>query len=281
MYSFLSDIGPICTEIYRNGWAEANAGNITLRLNDAELADRAAFRAVGAWETLGVPVPALGGEYFLVTASGCHLRRVEADPVRTCGVVRISDDGARFRVVWGLEDSMPTSEFSSHLLAHAVRGRVSGGAERVILHTHPPALIALGHARELDTRSLTLLLWSMHQEGVCLFPGGVAYLPFQISGGSEIAESTCRAFERHGMVMWEYHGIFASGTSLDHAFGMVQAAEKAAQIYRDACAMGGVRRALSADAIRAVADNFGFVPAPGILDAPAPRPDDRKLVSER
>ena len=68
------------------------------------------------------------------------------------------------------------------------------------------------------------------------------------------------------MVLCEFHGIFASGTDLDHAFGMVQAAEKAAQIYQSACMLGGVRRALSDREIQAIADNFGLTVTPGILN---------------
>lgn len=280
MYSFLTDITAVAPEIYRNGWAEANAGNISLRLNKAELEDHAVFRETAPWRPLSVSVPEIAGEYFLVTASGCHLRRIADDPEHTCGVVRIGDDGESYQIVWGLQGGEPTSEFASHLLAHVVRRRVSGGEERAILHTHPTALIALCHVREFDTRSLTRLLWSMHQEGVCLSSGGVAYLPFQISGGDAIAEATCRAFETHGMVMWEYHGILASGTSLDHAFGMVQSAEKAALIYRDACCMGGMRRALDLESIRAVAENFHLAPAPDVLDE-APKSRQYQKISER
>lgn len=281
MLSFLKEIVKTAPDIFRSGWAEANAGNISIRLTEAELADRAAFRADAPWQPLLTPVLGLANEYFLVTAAGCQLRNIAADPERTCGVLHIDADGAHYQTVWGLKDAQPTSEFFSHLLSHDVRKRVSGGAEHAVLHTHPATLVAMCHVREFDTRSLTRLLWSMHQEGVCLFPEGIAYLPFQISGGLEISKATCRAFEKHSMVLWEFHGVFASGNTLDHAFGMVQAAEKAAQIYQSACAMGGVRRALDAGTILAVANNFGLIPAPGILDDEPGKPAVSGRVSER
>ena len=62
--------------------------------------------------------------------------------------------------------------------SHAVRKEKSGGKERVILHTHPVTLAAMCHALELDSRKLTHLLWSMHPEGVCLFPGGIASVSY-------------------------------------------------------------------------------------------------------
>ncbi len=261
---YLDDLLLVADELARAGWAEANAGNVSVRLPDEALAELP-LGPGGPWTPLARPVPELAGEHMLVTARGCQMRLVSRRPQRDCGVLELSGDGAAWRVRWGLEGTTPTSELPSHLLSHAVRKARSGGAERVILHTHPPALIALCHVRAWDTRSLNQLLWSLHPEGVCLFPGALAYLPFAIPGSVEIAEQTCAAFAEHAMVLWEYHGVFASAPTADAAFGMVQAAEKAAVIYRDACAMGGVRRGLSPAQIRQVAASLGITPAPGIL----------------
>lgn len=267
MVSFLNALSVTSQDIFREGWAEANAGNITMRLSEAEVAECTEFRTDEPWQALSIPVPSLGGEFFLVTAKGSQIRNLAANLRRDCGILELSGDGRRFRVVWGLEGTLPTSEFFAHLLSHAVRKERSGGAERVILHTHPITLVAMCHALELDTHTLTRLLWSMHPEGICLFPGGIAYLPFAMPGSEEISRMTCRAFENHPMVLWEYHGVFASGTNLDHAYGMVQSAEKTAKIYQAACDMGGVRRALDDKTLRAIADNFHLTPAAGVLRA--------------
>jgi rhamnulose-1-phosphate aldolase len=266
MESFLFDLVRTSRDIAHAGWAEANAGNISVRLGPAELKDRELFSQDGPWVPLAIPTPSLGGEFFLVTAKGCQIRNIADFPRRDCGVLELNPAGDCYRVVWGLEGTVPTSEFFAHLLSHAVRKERSGGAERAILHTHPVTVVALCHAMELDTVSLTRLLWSMHPEGVCLFHGGIAYLPLAMPGSQEISRMTCKAFENHSMVLWEYHGIFASGTNLDHAFGMVQAAEKTALIYQSACMMGGVRRALSDRQIQTIADNFGLSVTPGILN---------------
>lgn len=266
MHSFLTDIIRTSRDICREGWAEANGGNITVRLDETQLSDRAVFHPDAPWKHLDISVPSLAGEYFLVTASGSQMRNIADYPSRDCGVLELSDDGAAYRVVWGLEDGgRPTSEFFAHLLSHAIRKEHSGGVERVILHTHPATLIALTHTRELDSRSLTRLLWGMHTEGVCLFPGGVAYLPYALPGSQEIARLTCDAFQSHSMVLWEFHGIFASGASLDQVFGMVQAAEKAAKVYQLSCTMGGMNQALSDRDIQSIADSLHITPIPGIL----------------
>lgn len=263
---FLDDLFRTTNDMAREGWAEANAGNITVRLTEEQLAEFSPLREDGAWLPLAIPVPSLAGECFLVTAKGCQIRNIAHYPRRDCGVIRLNGDGTAYRVVWGLEGTVPTSEFFAHLLSHAVRKEKSGGAERVLLHTHPVTLVALCHRMAPDSKALTKLLWSMHPEGVCLFPGGVAYVPFAVSGTEELSRLTCHAFETYSMVLWEYHGIFASGTTLDHAFGLVQSAEKCAKIYQAACAMGGVTRALDDAAIRAAADTFHLHPVDGVLD---------------
>lgn len=263
---FLEDLFHTTDDMAREGWAEANAGNITVRLTEEQLAELTPLRDDGPWLPLAIPVPTLAGECFLVTAKGCQIRNISHYPRRDCGVIRLSGDGTAYQIIWGLEGTVPTSEFFAHLLSHAVRKEKSGGAERVLLHTHPVTLVALCHRMAPDSKALTKLLWSMHPEGVCLFPGGVAFVPFAISGTEELSRLTCHAFETYSMVLWEYHGIFASGTTLDHAFGQVQAAEKCAKIYQAACTMGGVTRALDDAAIRAVADNFHLTTVEGVLD---------------
>lgn len=263
---FFDDFLRLTDDMAREGWAEANAGNLSIRLDGDALAQFPDRQCRGPWIPLAQPVPDLGGETLLVTAKGCQLRNVSHAPRRDCGLAELRADGGAYRPVWGFEGTAPTSELAAHLLSHQVRLRRSGGAERVILHTHPVTLIALCHVLEPDTRQLNRLLWGMHPEAVSLFPGGIAYLPFAIPGSAEIARATCEAFETYSMVLWEYHGIFASADTMDRAFGMVQAAEKAARIYQTACALGGVRRVLPDDAIAAVAASLRLTPVAGILD---------------
>lgn len=264
MESFLTEIIRIAQAVSDQGWAEANAGNISVRLDEKQLADRHKLADVGPKQTLEVPVPTLDGAYFLVTAAGCHLRNIPVDPAGTCGVVRITDGGHAYQVLWGFQSGgRPTSEFFAHLLSHAVR---KPHGERALIHSHPTTLMGLCHTRQLSTQSLTRLLWSMHPEGVCLFPDGIAYTPFMVAGTLPLANATCAAFEESGMVLWDFHGVFSSGRDLDHAYGKVQAAEKAAKIYQAACLMGGCHRVLSAEDIRAVSDSLGIHPLPGVLD---------------
>jgi ribulose-5-phosphate 4-epimerase/fuculose-1-phosphate aldolase len=46
----------------------------------------------------------------------------------------------------------------------------------------------------------------------------------------EIGRDTARLMEHHRLVLWPFHGIWGAGSSLDETFGMIDTAEKAAEV---------------------------------------------------
>jgi len=269
-----------CGDLTWKGWAERNAGNVSVRLTSDELASfggdiRTPRIGEEAWQTgidetwqaLPRLIPELANETFLVTGTGRYLRNVPVAPAENCGLLRLDETGGRYRLIWGFENgAKPTSELSAHLSAHAVRRRVSDNRDRVVLHTHPTNLIALCFTREFDSRSLTRLLWEMHAECIFVFPEGIGYLPWMMAGSEPIADATAGLFADRSMVVWEYHGVFASGADLDDAFGLIDTAEKAAGIYLAACQAGGIIRKPSDRILAAIAANFRKTPVPGVLE---------------
>jgi len=261
-----------CGDLAWKGWAERNAGNVSVRLTASEVEEFQLIYsdAVGekeSWNLLPRPIPELAGETFLVTGTGRYLRNVPVAPAENCGLLRLDDAGERYKLVWGFENGVkPTSELSAHLSAHAVRKQVSGNRDRVVLHTHPTNLIALCFTREFDSCSLTRLLWEMHAECIFVFPEGIGYLPWMMAGSEPIADATAGLFADRSMVLWEYHGVFASGADLDDAFGLIDTAEKAAGIYLAACQAGGIIRKPSSRMLAAIAANFGKIPVTGVLE---------------
>ena len=260
-----------CGILAAMGWAERNAGNVSIRLLEEEAVSlsQEGGSICGlpqAWTPLEVPEPALGGMAFLVTATGRYLRNVPAHPEENAGVVRLNAEGTAWTPIWGYAAGAgPTSELSAHLCSHRVRMLASDGTDRVILHTHPDRLIALTYALDLDTPALTRLLWEMHAECVVVFPDGVGYLPWMMAGTKGIADATARLFETRRMVLWQWHGIFASGAILDEAIGLVETAEKAAGILLLARQAGGVVHRPDAQTLAAIAANFGQTPEPEAL----------------
>jgi len=264
--SILALLSKTCGDMADRGWAERNAGNISVRLT-AEQASEFSQDFSGEWFPLEKPLINLSNEVFYVTGTGKFLRNVPLSPSENGGLLRLDDLGAKYQLVWGYENGVkPTSELPAHLAAHSVRKQASNGKDKVVLHTHPTKLIALTYSRELDTRSLTKLLWQMHAECIVVFPEGVGYLPWMMAGSETIAEKTAEMFRDRSMVVWEYHGVFATGEDLDEAFGLIDTAEKASSIYLAACQAGGVLRKPSDTVLAAIAANFGKIPAHGILD---------------
>ena len=67
---FLTEMIRTCTNMYAHGWDERNGGNISLLLDEAEVAAYADATHVLRTIPTGFAAPALEGKYFLVTGTG-------------------------------------------------------------------------------------------------------------------------------------------------------------------------------------------------------------------
>lgn len=264
---FLNEIIKTSNDIWEKGWAERNAGNISVRLAPEDLEHSGNFDFSAKWQQLNNRLPNLKGEFFLVSGTGKYIRNIQISPEKNLGIIEIDQTGEKFRVVWGYSDGgKPTSELSAHLKAHSVRKDLTNGLDRVVLHTHPTNVIALTYALDFDTYSLSKLLWEMHAECVVVFPEGVEFLPWMMAGSKEISDATAESFKKRSMVVWQFHGIFAVGQDLDTAFGLIDTAEKSAEIYLKVAQAGGVKNRLTLDRIDSIARNYGQIPAPDIME---------------
>jgi rhamnulose-1-phosphate aldolase len=129
---------------------ERNGGNLTLRLDDADLAPfEADFHPKPRYIALSQPMPLLANTAFIVTGSGKFFRNVQLDPTANLGVVKVDSDGAGYHILWGLtNEAVPTSELPAHFLSHCERIKATNGKDRVIMHCHATNLIALTYVLE-------------------------------------------------------------------------------------------------------------------------------------
>ncbi|MCC8121111.1 MAG: rhamnulose-1-phosphate aldolase [Oscillospiraceae bacterium] len=222
-------LADMAANMYRLGWDERNSGNISCLLSQEEA--QAYPAAAGGGFPLEVPVPELAGRVLLVTAAGSYFKNIPGDPEANLALVRVAEGGGALELLWGCRDGgRPTSEISAHLLSHRVR--LTGGAERqVVLHCHPAHLVAMSHVHPLEDRTFTRSLWQMCTESIMVFPDGVGVLPWMPCGTADIGRATAEKMERFRLVLWPMHGIYAVGAGLDETFGLIETAEKAAQIY--------------------------------------------------
>ena len=218
------------TLMYTHGWDERNGGNISLLLEEVEVKDYLDMQPIRTIPT-GFEAPALDGKSFLVTGTGKYFKNVQYDPAKNLGIVRLANNGRTAEVLWGFSDGGKfTSEFPAHMMSHVARLAVDP-ANRVIMHCHPANLLAMTFVHDLDERAFTRTLWQMCTECLVVFPDGVNVLPWMLCGTNEIGVATAQKMETARLVVWAQHGIYGAGRDLDETFGLIETAEKGAEIY--------------------------------------------------
>ena len=108
--------------MYAHGWDERNGGNISLRLDTAELGEYLDTGAVLRELPTGFAAPELEDAYFLVTGTGKYFKNVRYAPEVNLGIVRLIEGGAVAQLLWGFTDGGAfTSEFPAHMMSHVAR----------------------------------------------------------------------------------------------------------------------------------------------------------------
>ena len=228
---FLIEMVRTCTNMYQHGWDERNGGNISWLLDETDAAEYLDVNAAVRDIPTGFEAPALDGKYFLVTGAGKYFKNVQYDPAHNLGVVRLSQGGRNARLLWGLTGGGTfTSEFPAHMMSHAARLSVDP-ANRIVMHCHPANLLAMTYVHDLGSRAFTRTLWQMCTECIVVFPDGVNVLPWMLCGTNEIGQATAEEMKTARLVVWPQHGIYGAGKDLDETFGLIETAEKAAEIY--------------------------------------------------
>ena len=228
---FLKAMCETTANMYRLGWDERNGGNISYLLDEREVAEYLDLDNVIREIPIGFEAKALAGKIFIVTGTGKYFKNVAEDPENNLGIVRIKEDGTTAELLWGFKDGGKfTSEFPAHMMSHIARLKVDP-KNRVVMHCHPTYLLAMNFVHELDDRSFTRSLWQMCTECIVVFPDGVGVLPWMLCGTNEIGEATAEKMKTARLVVWSLHGIYGAGKDLDETFGLIETAEKAAEIY--------------------------------------------------
>jgi rhamnulose-1-phosphate aldolase len=220
---FIQGFINMATDGYNRGWHERNGGNLTYRLKRGEVEEARWCFADSQWIPLGVEIPELGGEFFLVTGSGRFFRNIERFPAENIGLCELDEKGGNYRVLWGFENGeKPTSEFLSHLMNHAAKIKAKGDDYRVIYHCHPANIIAMTFLLPLDEKIFTQELWQMITECAIVFPDGVGVMEWEVCGGRRIAEKSAVLMQNYDVLVWAHHGIFCAGESFDLTFGLAE-----------------------------------------------------------
>lgn len=265
--NYVQEMIEVTTNLYRLGWDERNGGNISYLLEENEVLPFLNPTEVIREIPMIFDATSLEGKYFIVTGSGKYFKNVQANPAENLGVIRVKEDGKTLQLLWGLEnDAVPTSELPSHFMSHMARLEVDP-ENRIIMHNHATHLLAMSFTHDLDEKAFTRTLWQMCTECLVVFPEGVSILPWIVPGTTEIGEATAAKMKETRLVLWPQHGIYGAGKDMDEVFGLIETAEKAAEVYTYVCAQGGIKQTISDENLRLLADSFGVTPREGYLNS--------------
>ncbi len=213
----IDDIKTTAAELHSLGWAEANAGNLSIRLGRVP-------EVPGTRVSLPDPMPGLAAQSLLVSVAGARMREIANDPLAGLCMVRMGSDGSWYEVVGS---SRPTSELPAHLAAQEVLAK-RRPQDLALLHSHPPQVAALTLVYP-EPETLVSVLMRAHSEMSSL-RGRLQMLPFFPPGSTALAQATASALAGHSGVIWSRHGMIASGPGLAECLDLMQFCEKAAEV---------------------------------------------------
>ena len=231
-----------CTDGWLQGWHERNGGNLSCRMNEQEVAEvRDLLDESREWREIGTEVPLLANEYFMVTGTGKYFRNVELDFEDNVAIIKLNEDGTRYKIVYGLVNGgRPTSELPSHLMNLEVLKQRDEGL-RIVYHAHPANTVVLTFVLPLEDEVFTREIWEMETECPIVFPQGIGVIPWMVPGGREIAVKTAEIMKTRNIAIWAHHGMFVCGHDFDETFGLMHTVEKAAEILVKVMSMSNTK----------------------------------------
>ncbi|WP_311773339.1 rhamnulose-1-phosphate aldolase [Listeria booriae] len=262
---FVQEMMKVTANLYRLGWDERNGGNISYLLTEQKVSEFVDTNQVIRTIPMIFDATELAGKYFIVTGSGKYFKNVIDEPDVNLGIIRVAQTGTSVELLWGFTDGgVPTSELPAHFMSHIERLKIDPN-HRIIMHNHATNIIAMTFTHSLEERDFTRTLWQMCTECIVVFPEGVGILPWMVPGTDAIGIATAAKMRDFRLVIWPHHGIFGAGSSMDEVFGLIETAEKAAEVYTLVQAQGGVKQTITDQQLQDLADAFGVTAKSGYL----------------
>jgi rhamnulose-1-phosphate aldolase len=221
--------------LYEKGWAEANAGNFSVNISHLNK-----WQKVKSNNYIKIKLNNsynyLKNNTILTSATGSRMRNIAKNPVPDACLLYIDETGKNYYI--NKTDKKPTSEILAHLGIQNTLSK-NNALEKVVLHTHPAEVIAITHIKKFcNEKALNNLMYSIQPEVSFIFPEGIGFVPYLLTGSEKLAIETRKKFENHKIVIWEKHGCVATGKNFDDAFDKIDVLVKSLKIYF-MCRMAG------------------------------------------
>lgn len=232
----LSELLEIGSLIWQRGWAEANAGNVSIRL--PESFDFITSPKINSIIDEYFPDASQHNscEWFLASASNTRFReypKYKFSNFVLCGVNSklVTTDSTNQPVIIPVKRK-PTSEWITHLSAHNWLSD-HRPEDKVILHAHPTDWIALSSTSEYlhAPEEIFQKLYDYLPELKIYLPDGIASAGFSPPGSEQLALQTVSAMEKSRVVVWDKHGIVITAENIMQAYDYLEIVSKAATVY--------------------------------------------------
>ncbi len=207
-------IQDVATRIWTKGWAEANAGNLSVNVTD--IMHRNVIR---------LPDQKQSTRYYLGSTTGSRYRHFQNNLSDVLVLVALDDDKQAFYP----NCAHPTSEWVTHKVIHDYFHK-KGFKTKVVLHTHPSDVIAISHSRDYDIDIIEKLYKVLPELSIYL-PEGIQATTYAPPGSDELAYKSLKALQESCVFIWQYHGLVSCAETIDEAFDYLEIVNKAAEIY--------------------------------------------------
>jgi len=217
--------------IWQRGWAEANAGNISLRLPQEMVHD---FKPL--FEKSKKSTNLTDFDWYLVSASGSRYReytKLGFNNFIITGVEHFQKERNQIKNQIIFPDYRnPTSEWITHISVHNWL-LLNRSTDKVVLHAHPTDWIILSNRSEYRVNKTKLInkITSCLPEISIYFPNGMVLLPYANPGSTQLADITKAALKKSNLIIWERHGILITAENVNTAFDYLEIMAKAAKVY--------------------------------------------------
>jgi len=211
-------LSKIAKVIHQQGWAEANAGNISIRISDLLIP----FIRTNSWEN-SYPYQ----DWFLVSRTGSRFRDMIDEPEDCLMIIGIDKEEHYFP-----DTAKPTSEWLCHRKLQEINKNTNVSC---LLHTHPTEVIALSHTSVFQNNKkypqrLNEYLFEVLPEIQLFLPQGIAVVDYAPPGTLELAEKSCESIQDKQALIWEKHGLLVLAENIDIALDLTEVINKAAKL---------------------------------------------------
>jgi rhamnulose-1-phosphate aldolase len=201
----IKKIAEISRLIHSYGWAEANAGNLSVDITDT-------IKQFSHTEH----------KWFIVSRTGSRYRQTAISPLENLLLIAASENDDNFFP----EDAKPTMEWVSHRCLQLNHDRF-----KIVLHTHPAEIVALSNLSiAQDTDLLNRTLSDLLPELPLYLPEGIAIVPRANPGSAELCSLSNKALSNQKAMIWSGHGLLAFANDLDEALDYLEIVTKAARV---------------------------------------------------